>query len=214
MTEVLIQKVIRRVNETPVYRTIREQITDRLRSDVLSGRLSEGTSLREQTLAKRYGVSRGPVRDALLLLTQEGLLIAKPNCGVKVGTSSAEDMQALVIELRRKIEVFALEEVFGNLTDRDVDQIDGTVERLRLACGREDLGEIVANDMALHRYIIEATGNGNLLAMWLPIVSRMMLHYSRHRNMMESHGEHVAIAEAIRKRDKKAAIAALTANIQ
>jgi DNA-binding GntR family transcriptional regulator len=50
--------------------------------------------------------------------------------------------------------------------------------------------------------------------MWLPIVSRMMLHYSRHRDMMDSHREHAAIVNAIRQRDKKAAVKALVANIQ
>lgn len=202
------------MNETPVFRTIREQIADRIRADVLSGRLAEGTSLREQTLARQYGVSRAPIRDALLQLTQEGLLVAKPNCGVKVGTASSEEIQPLVIDLRRKIEVFALRKVFDRLTEADVDRLDETVERLRLACETAGIGEIVQHDMALHRYILEATGNADLLAMWLPIVSRMMLHYSRHGNMMESHREHAAIVDAIRHGDRKAAIEALTANIQ
>ncbi len=198
----------------PVYRTIREQIADRIRADVLSGRLSEGTSLREQTLAKQYGVSRAPIRDALLQLTQEGLLVAKPNCGVKVGTVSSEDIQPLVVELRRRIEIFALRKAFSKLSDADIDHLDDTVAQLRVACEKEDIAEIVRHDMALHHYILEVTGNADLLAMWLPIVSRMMLHYSRHRDMMESHREHAAIVDAIREGDKRAAIRALTANIQ
>ena len=68
------------MGKSPVYRTIREQVANEIRADVLSGRLSAGTDLREQTLAEKYGVSRGPIRDALLQLTQEGLLEAKPNC--------------------------------------------------------------------------------------------------------------------------------------
>jgi len=202
------------MSEVPVFRTIREQIADRIRADVLSGRLSEGTSLREQTLARQYGVSRAPIRDALLQLTQEGLLVAKPNCGVKVGSPSGEEIQPLVVDLRRKIEVFALRKVFRKLTEADIDWLDETVERLHVACQKQDLGEIVRQDMALHRHILEATGNADLLAMWLPIVSRMFLHYSRHRNMMDSHREHAAIVNAIRRRDRKAAIEALTANIQ
>ncbi|MHB8900669.1 MAG: GntR family transcriptional regulator [Thermoguttaceae bacterium] len=202
------------MSEAPVFRTIREQVADRIRADVLSGRLSEGTSLREQSLAKQYGVSRAPIRDALLQLTQEGLLIAKPNCGVKVASQSGEEIQPLVVELRRKIELFALRKVFIKFTDADIDRLDETVQRLKSACENEDLAGVVQQDMALHRYILEATGNTDLLAMWLPIVSRMFLHYSRHRNMMESYREHAAIVEAIRKKDRKAAIEALTANIQ
>ena len=200
--------------DPPVFRTIREQIADRIRADVISGRLGEGTSLREQALAKQYGVSRAPIRDALLQLTQEGLLVAKPNCGVRVGSPSGEEIQPLVVELRRKIEVFALRKAFSRLTDADIGRLEETVEQLKIACKKEDLAEVVRQDMALHRFILEATGNTDLLSMWLPIVSRMFLHYSRHRNMMESYREHAAIVEAIRKRDRKAAIEALTANIQ
>ncbi len=202
------------MSHTPVFRTIREQIADRIRADVISGRLAEGTSLREQALAKQYGVSRAPIRDALLQLTQEGLLEAKPNCGVRVGSASGEEIQPLVVELRRKIEVFALRKVFSKLTESDIERLDETVKRLKLACESEDLAGVVQQDMALHRYILEATGNADLLAIWLPIVSRMFLHYSRHRNMMESYQEHAAIVEAIRRKDRKAAIEALTANIQ
>ena len=202
------------MSHTPVFRTIREQIADRIGADVISGRLAEGTSLREQALAKQYGVSRAPIRDALLQLTQEGLLVAKPNCGVRVGSPSGEEIQPLVVDLRRKIEVFALRKVFSKLTDSDVKGLEDTVQRLKTACENEDLAEVVQQDMALHRHILEATGNTDLLAMWLPIVSRMFLHYSRHHDMMESYREHAAIVDAIRRKDRKAAIEALTANIQ
>jgi DNA-binding GntR family transcriptional regulator len=202
------------MSHAPVFRTIREQIADRIRADVISGRLAEGTSLREQALAKQYGVSRAPVRDALLQLTQEGLLVAKPNCGVRVGSASGDEIQPLVVELRRKIEVFALRKVFSKFTDADIDCLDETVQRLKIACENEDLAGVVQQDMALHRYILEATGNADLLAIWLPIVSRMFLHYSRHRSMMESYREHASIVDAIRKKDRRAAIEALTANIQ
>ncbi len=74
--------------------------------------------------------------------------------------------------------------------------------------GRPDLAEVVHQYMALHRDILESTGNANLLAMWLPIVSRMFLHYSRHRSMMESYREHARIVGAIRKRDRKTALEA------
>ena len=83
------------MREEPVYRTIREQIAERIRSDVLSRRFEEGVSLREAALAQRFGVSRAPVRDALLQLTQEGLLVAKPNCGVRVGPKPDEAIQPL-----------------------------------------------------------------------------------------------------------------------
>lgn len=193
---------------------MREQIADRIRSDVLSGRLEEGDNLREVQLAKQYGVSRAPVRDALLQLTQEGLLEAKPNCGVRVSVALDEKLQPLIIQLRRKIESFALDSAFDNFTEADFDQLDATVEGLHKACTAGEMSEVVHFDMAMHRYIVEAAGSTELVAMWLPIVSRMLLHYSRHKDIMESYREHAEIVRAIRARDRAAAFETLLANIQ
>src|SRR5947209_10403977 len=76
--------------------SMREQITNRLREDILSGRLAEGERLHEAKLAKRFGVSRGPIREVLAQLTHEGLLEAKPNCGVKVAASDSESVRDLI----------------------------------------------------------------------------------------------------------------------
>ena len=194
--------------------TIREQIADHIRADILSGQLSEGQQLREQPLAHRFGVSRGPIRDVLLQLTQEGLLVSKRNCGVRVGRAPDEWTQPLVVDLRQRIEIFALRKVLKALNDEAIQCLDEIVERLRIACERGDLAAIVKHDMAFHRYILEMTGDENLVIMWLPIVQQMMLHYTRHRDLIENFREHKAILDAIYKRDKKVAIRALKANIQ
>ena len=54
-------------------RTVREQITDRLRDDILSGRIAEGERLQEAKLAERFGVSRGPIREVLAQLRAAGV---------------------------------------------------------------------------------------------------------------------------------------------
>lgn len=202
------------MSEVPVFRTMREQIADRIRTDVLSGRLEIGENLREEKLAKQYGVSRAPVRDALLQLTQEGLLEAKPNCGVRVGMTPNEELQPLIIQLRRKIESFALELAFDQFTKADFKELDDFVKGLRDACKSQDMAQVVHYDMAMHRYILEKAGSLELISIWLPIVSRMMLHYSRHNDMMESHREHAEIVNAIKAGDRAAAFESLLANIQ
>lgn len=201
------------MREEPVYRTIREQIAERIRSDVLSRRFEEGVSLREAALAQRFGVSRAPVRDALLQLTQEGLLVAKPNCGVRVGPKPDEAIQPLVVELRRKIEVFALGRMMDRLGAIDLAPWERIVANLKAACEVGELSGIVYCDMAFHRFVIESAGTRELLPIWLPIVSRMMLHYTRHRDWMESHREHAAIAAAVKEGDRERAEALLVQNI-
>src|SRR6056300_297754 len=88
--------------------TIHEQIAGHIRADILSGAYARGTPLREQPLAKRFGVSRGPIREVLLKLTQEGLLAFEPNCGVRVSQSTSQWIQPLIVRQRIEIEVFAL----------------------------------------------------------------------------------------------------------
>lgn len=196
-----------------VFRTIREQIANRLRQELLSGQFTSGEPLRETQLAARFGVSRGPIRDALLQLTQEGLLVAQANCGVRVKEAPSKAIQPLVVALRRMIEKFALDSVWDTLTDEDIRNWEDLTEQLHEACRKKDAARVIELDMAFHRSIVERTGDRDLAAMWLPIITRMLLVYSRHRDWMDVYREHSAVVREIRNRDRAAALAALEANI-
>src|SRR6516165_9050297 len=91
-----------------LVRGLRKQVADHLRRDVLSGELPSGERLREVELAERFGVSRGPVRDALLQLAQEGWLTLEPHCGAKVAGPAPEFLLPLIRAQRRMVEAFAL----------------------------------------------------------------------------------------------------------
>ena len=196
-----------------IYRTISQQIADQIRVDVLSGHLPVGTQLREKVLADRFGVSRGPIRDSLLQLTHEGLLVSKPNCGVVVGRTLCERIQPLVVQLRRQIETHALGMLFQDNIDV-LGELEQVCEQLRIACEADNMSAVVRHDMAFHRCIVESQGDEEMVAIWLPIVVRMMLHYTRRKELMDSYHEHLAIVDAIRKGQKKRAVRALEKNIQ
>lgn len=196
------------------YRTKREEIAEQIRRDVLSRKLTRGTSLREESLAQRFGVSRIPVRDALLQLTQEGILVAQPNCGVRVASMPDDEIQPLIVKLRRQIEGFALDLLFARVADVDTVRLRQILKAFKAACKTGDAAKVVPCDMAFHRFIIDEANCPKLLPIWLPIVSRMMLHYSRHSEWMESYMEHEAIAEGIFKGDRKEARRRLIANIK
>jgi len=198
---------------TPV-RTIREQIAGHIRADILSGNLPEGAPLREQPLAERFGVSRGPIRDVLVQLTQEGLLVSEPNCGARVSNAPSEWAQPLMVKLRREIETAALKRSIKHLGDEDILRLGEIVHKLGVACRRRDLAAVAEQDIAFHRTLLEAAGEPDLVTIWFPIVMRMVMHYSRHENMMLSLKEHKAILDAIREEDVRKAVKALEANIQ
>ncbi len=79
---------------------------------------------------------------------------------------------------------------------------------------RGDMSALIAHDMAFHRWVVERTGDPDLVAIWLTITVRMRLRYTRHSNLWECYSEHEAIVDAIRRRDVPTAIRGLEANIQ
>ncbi|MBK1880227.1 GntR family transcriptional regulator [Pelagicoccus mobilis] len=200
--------------EQPIFRTIREQVVHKLRNDIIGQVYAPGENLREHALSKTYGVSRSPIRDALLQLAQEGLLVATPNCGVRVAHRLDEELQPLVVDVRLRIEGFALDRAMKKMDEKGVALIDARLEAHRKNCEAQDLPAIVKSDMEFHQAIIELADVPELSSLWQPIIASMMLHYERHRDWMESYKEHEAIADAIKAGDKRAAKKALTANIK
>ena len=193
-------------------RSMREQIIDTLRSEVLSGVWSNDAPVREHTLAERFGVSRGPIRDALLQLSQEGVLVYRPNKGVRVNTPPSEGERQLLQSMRREMEAFCLKQCIGELTGEDDEQLEGILADLSSACGRGDLSAITDSDLALHRYLVRRASL-ELERVWLSITSRVLMDYSRIDQFDEIVAEHIAIVKAVRKRDYMAAQKALNANI-
>ena len=92
--------------------------------------------------------------------------------------------------------------------------LENVGEQLRIACVANDMPSVVQYDMAFHRAIVEGCGGEEMSAIWLPIVVRMMMHYTRHKELMESYREHLAIIDAIRSNDKEKAVWALETNIR
>lgn len=198
----------------PIFRTIREQVVHRLRNDIMGQVYAPGENLREHALSKAYGVSRSPIRDALLQLAQEGLLVATPNCGVRVAHKLDEELQPLVVDVRRRIEGFAVEKAIVNIGEDGKKLIKSRLANHRKSCEAKDLPSIVRTDMEFHQAIIELSDVPELLSLWQPIIASMMLHYERHRDWMESYKEHEKVADAIFKGDAAAAKKALNANIK
>ena len=198
----------------PLHHTIREQLTSQIRKELIAGEFEEGEQLKEKQLSERFGVSRGPIRDAILELTKEGLLVSRQHRGAVVGKRPSPAIRPLVVEIRRKIEAFALNKIFSRIDDDDLSFLEENLEDFHRSCKSADISSMVELDMAFHRYLVEKVGEPGLVSIWLPVVTNMMLPYSRHSDLIESYQEHYAIYTAIKDRDKKTAIKKLRANIQ
>ncbi|WP_087507589.1 GntR family transcriptional regulator [Neiella marina] len=194
--------------------SVREQIADALRSDIISGDLAPNTKLNEHQLAERFGVSRGPVRDVILKLTKEGLLISKDNVGSSVNSPLTPDMQKLSIALRKKIEEFAAKQLIETVTDQELDHLDSLIAKMEELFEAGEFTELTKTDIAFHQYYVELGGGDSLLNIWYPIVIRMRMNYHRIKNADKLVDEHTDIVNAFRARDYKAAVEAIRKNIK
>lgn len=197
-----------------IYRTIPEQVTARLRREVLTGVLQPGQPLREQEISTRFAVSRGPIREALRQLTQQGLLVLEPNKGVRVAQYLSTAVRPLTVELRRTIETFVLNSIFEQITEADIAAWERILTDIKAACEADDRATLVDHDLRFHQAIIQSHDDKDIFALWQPIALRMLMQYNRFTDLMDSYREHKIILDAIRSGDKAAALAALEANIQ
>ncbi|MGY8768504.1 MAG: GntR family transcriptional regulator [Pirellulales bacterium] len=197
-----------------ITRTIREQVTQRIRDDVVSGSFDPGQALRETEFAERYGVSRGPVRDAFLQLSQEGFLSYEANRGVTVKEPPQAEHRDLIVSLRKQVELFVLNRGFDTITDAARLELQQLTDELKRECKAKNVAEIAKCDIKFHQTILEACGGSDFLTIWRWLCSQMMLTYARLENYMDIHGEHVRVLDGILNNNQEETIAALEANIR
>ncbi len=208
------------MKQRTVIRSTRDQIVDVLRNDIFSGRLGAGERMSEAVLAERFGVSRGPVREVLSQLSSEGLVIAKPNCGMTVAPPAPESLRDIVLPIRSTLELHALKLILPVLTDQDFKDWSDLLLRMEIACRGNNLMVFPELDLALHRSFVERANQPDLLAIWTATVTRMRAHFwetantfARRGDMMPLHRHHVELIDAFKTRNLKTAEKALKAHI-
>ncbi len=105
----------------------------------------------------QLGVSRGPVREALLILEQEGLVVHNQNRGFSILTLGPEDRRGMA-KVRFPLEALALELAKSRATPEDIAEMEALAIRLVASFG-EDLGTCAREDLAFHEKLWELSGN-------------------------------------------------------
>ncbi len=201
------------------HKQLWEWVADQLRDEILDGRLPAGSRLGEAELAERFGVSRGPIRDALRDLSRSGLALELPRRGTFVSSLSEGDLEE-VYELRRAIEETAVRLAIPKATDTDVAEMHATLAEAEAAYNEGDLTTAWEADMAFHRTYCRISGNARLLALFDSLASQTVLLM---RTALDSHESlrwvppvdvHRHIVAAVAARDVAAATAAVAAHFQ
>jgi DNA-binding GntR family transcriptional regulator len=192
-------------------------VARRLQEAIVSGELAPGTRLGEQTLARQFGVSRTPIREALLLLRNERLIDMPPNRPALVRNFTADDLHEMH-SLRAVLEGYAARTAAAKLTEAGLARLAESTERYgRLREEDEDLPRLVAENMAFHETIIDAAASERLASMIrqvtvLPLIYRSYMTYSRD-NRDTAWRHHQQILAALRDRDPDAAEIAMKAHV-
>ena len=201
------------------HKQLWESIAEMLRDEILEGRLAAGARLVETDLAARFGVSRGPVRDALAELARQGLAVDLPRRGTFVSSLTETDLDEVYV-LRRAIEEAAVRLAIGKATDEDVAEMQAALGAVEAAYGRRDLAAAWEADMAFHRTYCRLSGNGRLLALYDHLASQTVLLMRTAVTTRSSLGWtpplelHRHIVDSIAARDAAAAIDAVGAHYQ
>jgi len=206
------------------YRTLQDIVTDRLRDLILGGHLGPGDRLQHDDLARQFGVSRMPVREALRVLQSEGLVELRPHRGAVVVDLWPKDV-AEIFEIRAMLEARAAELAAPHLTDETLAQMGAFLEEMgRIgqqvaaphgANGHEpqDEGRWLGLNTQFHTIIYPASGWPHLCSLieaQRNVVQPYLRLAAAHLGRTETaHAEHVAILEAAKARDG-ARLAALT----
>jgi DNA-binding GntR family transcriptional regulator len=141
----------------PASRLLREQIYEQLRADILACRLAPGAEIREGELALRFGVSKSPVRDALMSLQREGLVITLPRQGYRVASISLHDVEDM-FHLRAALERACMERIVRHASDEQL----ATLDRFRRFDTADWNGGFIAYNRAFHRALAELARNARM----------------------------------------------------
>jgi DNA-binding GntR family transcriptional regulator len=177
-------------------------VAEEIRQAIVEGRLAPGSRLKEEELARELGISRTPIREALLVLQAEGLVDSAPNRGATVRVHDAEDLDDMY-RLRALLEGYAA----GRAAERASDDL---VNGLWSSCERfedvpdGDVHALVKENLVFHNAILEAAGSERVARMVrtvieLPLVYKSYIWYSPEQRQISAH-YHRQITRAIETR--------------
>ena len=157
-------------------RSLVELLTDRLREEILSGALEPGQRLVEEQLTGRFRTSRAPLREALRLLAEQGLVEHLPRRGSRVTTYSDRDFDEL-FAVRDALEHFAASIVSARQPgELDASGLETALDRLDRAAKNDD--RLAASDAhrAFHLAAVALADSRQLLLTYEPVIVKLQLY--------------------------------------
>ena len=199
------------------YLPLRDVVFQTLREAILRGDLQPGERLMEIQLANKLGVSRTPIREAIHMLEQEGLVVTIPRKGAEVAKMTLKDMED-VLEIREALDVLAAQLACGRITEEGLAELKDKKKVFEFSLKSADVKQIAEADVSFHDVIYEATGNPklvNLLNNLREQIYRYRVEYLKNdQNNPALIEEHEAIYHALVERDENLIIQAVQIHVR
>jgi len=180
--------------------TLRAQVAERLRGAILAGDIPPGAPLVETALSERFAISRGPLREALRQLVEEGLVVTVPYTGTHVASLSVEDVQE-IYSLRTALEIFAFEQIWLRRDERFRAELSRRNATWRASIDAGDDSAAISAELEFHGLVYETAGHRLLQSAWRGLRGRLQLYWAAHHRAhgrrgprRDSHDSYIAAA--------------------
>lgn len=175
----------------PVARSASAAASELIREAIIDGRLAPGQRLKEEELAQELGMSRTPVREALLLLQSEGLVDSVPRRGATVRSYALDDLDDMY-QLRAVLEGYAARRAATRMTPADIARLKESCVRFEGLSVADELAEIVKENLHFHQVITQAAASPRLERMVrkvieIPLVYKSFHWYSAEQKLISEH---------------------------
>jgi DNA-binding GntR family transcriptional regulator len=185
-------------------RTLKDNVIDIIRQSIIAGSLAPGLELNQTLIAEKLGVSRGPVREALGQLEQEGLIESTPYKGVIVTRLTRRYVQELY-SARAALEVMTAERAVERLESAHLEHLDHVIEEMRTAAKQGEKERLVQLDLHFHEYLIQVADHRLGLKLWkvLEVGVQRCLHirHEIYTLLDDVVGTHPTLVTALKERN-------------
>lgn len=161
-------KVTHRLSKLP-QTSLRDQVVSAIRDAIIQGKFKPGEKIPEQELAEQLGVSRTPIREAIRILEQQGLVATRPKNGTYIASLNWEEARDS-LHFRAALEEFAVRQAIERLEPQEWDEVCERLQRLldgmRDAVARGDPIAATELDIEWHTLLMDAARNRYLSRAW------------------------------------------------